>query len=81
MRAILKRLVFKQEVVEAAKVGKFSLYAVKTIEEGITILTGVEVGEIDKRGNYSKDSVNGRIMTRLQNFTKMVQKYSNSAKK
>lgn len=30
----------------------------------------IEAGEADKNGKYPKNSVNGRIMTRLQNFTK-----------
>lgn len=76
--ANVKHLMLKQEIVDAAKSEKFKIYAVNTIHEGITILTGIEAGEADKNGKYPKNSVNGRIMTRLQNFTKTLQKWNKS---
>ncbi len=80
-QANVKHLMLKQEVVEAAKNEKFTVYAVQNIQEGIAILTATEAGETDKMGHYPKDSINGRIMTRLQNFTKTLQKYSKSLNK
>lgn len=79
--ANVKHLMLKDEVVEAAKKGKFKIYAVHNIQEGIAILTGVEAGDKDAKGNYPKDSVNGKIMLRLQNFTKTLQKYSKNFNK
>lgn len=38
------------EVIEAVKEGKFHIYAVSTIDEGIEILTGVPAGSIDRPG-------------------------------
>ncbi|HEX5669914.1 MAG TPA: ATP-binding protein, partial [Sulfuricurvum sp.] len=75
-QANVKHLMLKQEVTEAAKNGKFTIYAVQNIQEGITILTGVDAGEADKKGNYPKNSVNGKIMSRLKNFTKTLQEYN-----
>ncbi|MDP3266768.1 MAG: AAA family ATPase [Sulfuricurvum sp.] len=72
----VKHLMLKQEVTAAAKSGRFKIYAVQNIHEGITILTGVDAGEADKKGNYPKNTVNGKIMARLKNFTKTLQEYN-----
>lgn len=76
-----QHLMLKAEVVEAAKTGKFKIYTVRHIEEGIAILTGIPAGEADEKGEYPIDSVNGRIMERLQNFTKTIQEYAKTLKK
>jgi predicted ATP-dependent protease len=58
----------KKEVVEAVKEGKFHIYAVKTIEEGMEILTGKKFGNILKDGKYSKDSILERAQKTLLEF-------------
>ena len=77
-KANTRHLMLKREVVEAAKEEKFKIYAVETIDEGIEILTGIEAGNADAEGKYPEDSVNGRIMARLQNFTKTMVEYGKS---
>ncbi len=47
----VKNLMLKKEVVEAVKDGKFHIYAVSKIEEGLEILTGLSIEEIDKKVN------------------------------
>ena len=51
----IKNLVLKDEVVEAVKKGKFNIYAIKSIEEGLEILTGKTIEEIDKLVNENLD--------------------------
>ncbi|MDT8339549.1 MAG: ATP-binding protein [Sulfurimonas sp.] len=65
----IKHLMLKTEVLEAVEKGNFAIYAVKTINEGIEILTGVEAGEVDEKGNYPSSSVNGMVMARLEEFS------------
>lgn len=48
-----KDLMLKKEVIDAVKEGKFHIYAIKTIDEGLEILTGLPIKEIDKRVNES----------------------------
>ncbi|HOC52252.1 MAG TPA: ATP-binding protein [Caldisericia bacterium] len=48
-----KDLMLKKEVVDAVKDGKFHIYAIKTINEGLEILTGRPIEEIDKKVNES----------------------------
>ncbi|HSQ88594.1 Lon protease family protein [Romboutsia sp.] len=44
----IKNLLLKDEIVEAVKEGKFNIYAISNIEEGLEILTGKNISEIDK---------------------------------
>ncbi|MFT5109523.1 MAG: putative ATP-dependent protease, partial [Pseudoalteromonas tetraodonis] len=63
-------LMLRQEVVDAVKAGKFHVYPVRTIEEGIAILTGVSAGRRLKSGKFSKDSVFAKVEQRLEEFAK-----------
>ena len=47
----VKNLMLKDEIIEAVKQGEFSIYAISTIEEGLEILTGMSIDEIDKKVN------------------------------
>lgn len=64
----VKNLMLKDEVVEAVEAGRFHIYAVKTIEEGIELLTGVTAGEIDAEGNYEQESVFGKVIRQLKAY-------------
>jgi lon-related putative ATP-dependent protease len=64
-RANLKHLMLRREVVEAARQGRFHVWAVDTVDEGIEILTGVPAGVPDDRGRYPADTINRRVMDRL----------------
>jgi predicted ATP-dependent protease len=55
----------KEEVVEAIKNGKFHIYPVKTIDEGIEVLTGIPAGELDESGNYPEGTINNLVEKRL----------------
>ncbi|HNW83148.1 MAG TPA: AAA family ATPase [bacterium] len=53
----VENLNLNDDVVEAVKKGKFHIYAVKNILEGIEILTGVPAGKQNKDGSFTKGSV------------------------
>lgn len=61
----IKDLMLKQEVVDAVKEGKFSIWAVKDVYQGIEILTGMPAGERDADGKYPENSVYGLVDARL----------------
>jgi lon-related putative ATP-dependent protease len=67
----VKHLMLRANVVAAAEAGKFHIYPVKTVDEAIELLTGVNAGETDEEGKYPADSVNGRVMARLEELTKL----------
>ena len=48
----VKDLMLRKDVVEAVKEGKFHVYSVKTVDEGIEILTGKEAGQMGSVGRY-----------------------------
>ncbi len=56
----MQNLMLKEEIVEAVKEGKFHIYPVKTIDEGIEVLTGVKAGEKTKDGTFEANTVNYR---------------------
>jgi predicted ATP-dependent protease len=62
----VKHLMLSHEVIDAVRDGKFSIWAVSTIDEGIEVLTGVRAGREKKDGTFPKDSVHGRVKARLK---------------
>lgn len=56
-------LMLKEEVVEAIQEGKFHLFAVRTIEEGIELLTGVPAGKVGE-----EESVYGKVAETLARY-------------
>jgi lon-related putative ATP-dependent protease len=61
----VRHLVLHPDVVEAVGEGKFHIYAVETIDQGIELLTGVPAGEADEEGNYPEGTVNYLVQQRL----------------
>ena len=64
----VKHLMLRKDVVEACRDGKFAVYPVTTIDQGIALLTGVPAGARDAGGRYPVDSLNGRVERRLMQF-------------
>jgi lon-related putative ATP-dependent protease len=62
----VQNLMLKEEIVEAAKAGKFRIYPVRTIDEGIEILTGVPAGMRREDGTYEEGTVNYLVDRRLR---------------
>jgi lon-related putative ATP-dependent protease len=69
-KANVKNLMLKKEVINAVKKGKFHIYRVATIQEGIEILTGVEAGAPDPKGDYPPKSVYGKVQAKLKGYVK-----------
>jgi predicted ATP-dependent protease len=59
------QLMLRDDVVEAAAAGRFSIHAVRNIDEAIEVLTGVPAGDALAP---PRDSVNGRIVARLREY-------------
>ncbi len=64
----LKNLMLQQEVVDAVREGKFHIYAVSTIDEGIEVLTGVEAGERKEDGTYPEGTTNYKVDKQLKDM-------------
>jgi lon-related putative ATP-dependent protease len=72
----VQNLMLKEEVVEAVRDGKFHIYSVKTIDEGIEVLTGVKAGGKDNNGNFEEGSVNALVDKRFREMTEQLAKYA-----
>jgi lon-related putative ATP-dependent protease len=75
-QANVDNLMLRQEVVEAAADGRFHIYPVQTVDEGIEILTGVAAGEADEAGDYPEESINGRVVARLEEMAKTQRRFA-----
>ena len=71
----VQNLMLKEEILEAAKAGKFTVYPVKTIDEGIEFLTGVPAGEPLADGSYQEGTVNYLVNKRLQQMAETVREF------
>jgi lon-related putative ATP-dependent protease len=80
----IKHLMLKQEVVDAVREGKFSIYPIETMQEGLEILTGMPAGEELQDGSYPEGTVNYLVAKRLAEisdaFDKKKDKDSNGDK-
>ncbi|MGD9017747.1 MAG: AAA family ATPase, partial [Desulfobacterales bacterium] len=65
-RSNVQNLMLKEEVVGAVRSGRFHIYGVGAVEEGIEILTGVPAGERSASGAFPDASVFGRAHRRLE---------------
>ncbi len=72
-------LMLRRDVVQAAEEGKFSIYAVKSVDQAMAILTGVMAGEPDSAGKYPHGTVNGAVATRLDHLTSIRLNYARKA--
>jgi lon-related putative ATP-dependent protease len=72
----VQNLMLKEEVVDAVREGKFHLYSVKTIGEGIEVLTGVKAGERGKDGAYEEGTVNYRVNERLKEMAGKLKEFA-----
>ncbi len=77
--ANLDNLMLDEEVVDAVEAGRFHIYAVETVEEGIEVLTGVPAGEPDEDGTYPEGTVFARIEERLERMRKAQEKKDENA--
>ena len=64
-KANVTNLMLSERVRQAVAKGRFHIYPVSTIDEGISILTGVPAGRLGPKGNYPKNSVNALVIERL----------------
>jgi lon-related putative ATP-dependent protease len=71
-----KNLMLKTEVLDAVEEGKFHITSIETIEEGLGILTGMDVGELQEDGTYPENSVNAKIMENLQQLAEKRKSFS-----
>jgi lon-related putative ATP-dependent protease len=68
-------LQLRSDVVEAVAGGKFHIYPVKTIDEGIEILTGVGAGTRGEDGSFGEGTVHGLVEKELQRLAQSLKPF------
>ncbi len=64
----VQHLMLKPEVVRAVAAGQFHVWAIRSVDEGIEILTGVPAGAPRKVGSFERGSVHAQVQARLDDF-------------
>ena len=72
----VQNLMLRPDVVDAARAGKFHVYAVNTVEEGMSVLTGVRAGEPGPDGAYPPGSVNALVQARLAQYAEGLRRFN-----
>jgi lon-related putative ATP-dependent protease len=76
----VQNLMLKEEVVEAVREGKFHIWSVKSVDEGIEILTGVKAGVRKEDGTFEEDSVNDQVDKRLRELAEKMRDFGKEEK-
>ncbi|MFX1253996.1 MAG: Lon protease family protein [Promethearchaeota archaeon] len=71
----IQHLMLKEEVLDAVKAGKFHIWSVKTINEGIEVLTGEKAGELKEDGTFEEGTINYKVAKRLEEMANNIREY------
>ncbi len=77
----VKELMLKKDLVAAVERGRFHVYPIRRIEEGIEILTGMKAGKRRKDGIYPKDTLFRLVDERLKAFAEKARDFGKNNKK
>jgi lon-related putative ATP-dependent protease len=64
----IQHLMLRDDVVEAARAGRFHIYPMETVDDALELLTGVPAGTPDAAGGYLPGTVNHAVIGRLAEF-------------
>jgi lon-related putative ATP-dependent protease len=74
--ANINHLMLRRDVVQAVSAGRFHVHAVSTIDEALSLLSGLPAGEPDAQGAYPDGSANFQVAARLLEFSLVRQAYA-----
>jgi len=75
----VKHLMLREDVVSAVEMGRFSVYAVTTVDEAVSILTGRDAGERDGGGKFPQGTVNFEVEQELVRFALVRRKFDSDS--
>ncbi|MBM7063081.1 AAA family ATPase [Pseudomonas sp. UL073] len=70
-RANVTNLMLDERVLQAVRSGQFHIYAVRHVDEALSLLVGREVGAPDEDGQFPEGSVNARVVERLRDIAEL----------
>ena len=74
--ANVRNLMLDEEVVEAVRGGEFHVWAARTIDEGIELLTGRPAGRRRADGSYPSSSMHGLVAARLADYAERLRAFA-----
>ena len=74
-------LMLRKDIVKTVEEGKFRIYPVESIDEGIEILTGVEAGERGKDGSFKGGTVNFLVDKQLKELASGIKEFEAAEEK
>ena len=67
-RTNVDNLMLRADILQAVEEGKFTIYAIDTVDDGIEILTGKKAGKLNAKGEYPKNTVNYLVQQSLKEY-------------
>ena len=64
-------LMLDERVLQAVRAGQFHIYAVRHVDEALSLLVGEDAGSPDEKGQFPAGSVNARVVERLRDIAAM----------
>jgi lon-related putative ATP-dependent protease len=71
-----QNLMLRDEVIEAAQNGQFHVWAISTVDEGISLLTGREAGELGADGQYPPGTVHRMVEDQLREYAQRLRAFN-----
>ena len=75
----VKHLMLREDVVDAVRRDEFRVFAVRHIDEAISLLTGERAGQRGEDGNFPEGSVNALVECQLSDYATARQSFENEA--
>lgn len=76
----VKTLMLKEEVLQAVREGRFHIWSVRSVDEGIELLTGVSAGERAEDGSYPPGTVHQLVDSRLRQYAQRLNEYTRAGR-
>lgn len=70
----VRHLMLREEVVNAVNEGRFLIYPIERMEEGLEVLTGMPAGALQEDGSYPEGTINYLVMKRLEEISTALEK-------
>jgi predicted ATP-dependent protease len=74
--ANVAHLMLRQDVIQAAGEGTFHIYPIRSVDQGLELLTGMPAGEADANNIFPADTVNGRVQKQLTDMAEQKRSFS-----
>ncbi|MDE3112334.1 MAG: AAA family ATPase [Chloroflexota bacterium] len=78
-RTNMRHLMLDDEVVAAVAAGRFHVWAIDDVDEGIELLTGVPAGVLQADGTYPAGTIHARVRARLEEYATRLAEHARAA--